>query len=95
MATAGKFHATFDDNNRIQALHGWPNSRIVSTTPGEPDKTSTADKLDVTFAPDGGAQKLIQTGDFAYHEPPPNPTPADAPLSPTSPPTRPMIRCWC
>ena len=27
VATAGKFHATFDDNNRIQTLHGWPNSR--------------------------------------------------------------------
>ena len=22
VATAGKFHATFDDNNRIQTLHG-------------------------------------------------------------------------
>ena len=73
VATAGKFHATFGDNNRIQALQGWPNSRIVSTTPGEPDKLSTADKLDVTFAPDGGVQKLIQTGKFAYHEPAPNP----------------------
>ncbi len=50
VATAGKFHAIFDDNNRIQALHGWPDSRIVSTTPGEPDKVSTAQKLDVTFA---------------------------------------------
>ena len=50
-----------------------PNSRIVSTTPGEPDKTSIADKLDVTFAPDGGVQKLIQTGNFEYHEPSGNP----------------------
>ena len=54
-------------------LHGWPNSKIVSTTPGEPDKTSIADKLDVTFGPDGGVQKLIQTGNFEYHEPGPNP----------------------
>ena len=74
VATAGKFHVTFDGKNRIQTLHGWPNSRIVSTTPGEPDKTSIADKLDVTFAPDGGVEKLIQTGNFEYHEPPPNPT---------------------
>ncbi len=72
VATAGKFHATFDDNNRIQTLHGWPNSKIVSTAPGEPPKTSIADKLDVTFAPDGGVQKLIQTGNFEYHEPGPN-----------------------
>ena len=55
-------------NNRIQTLHGSPNSRIVSTSPGEPDKVSTAHNLDVTFAPDGGVQKLIQTGDFQYHE---------------------------
>ena len=69
VATAGKFHATFDDSNHIQALHGWPNAKIVSTTPGSPDKTSTSDKLDVAFAPDGGVQKLIQTGHFVYHEP--------------------------
>jgi lipopolysaccharide export system protein LptA len=72
VATAGKFHATFD-NNRVQTLHGWPNSKIVSTTPGEPDKTSTADKLDVTFGAQGGVEKLIQTGNFEYHEPGPNP----------------------
>ncbi len=68
VATAGKFHATFDDNNRIQTLHGAPNSRIVSSSPGEPDKLSVAQNLDVAFAPDGGVQKLIQTGDFQYHE---------------------------
>jgi len=73
VATAGKFHATFDDNNHIQTLHGWPDSKIVSSTPGDPDKVSTADKLDVTFGPDGGVQKLIQTGSFAYHEPSGNP----------------------
>ncbi len=74
VATAGKFHAIFDDNNRIQTLHGWPNSKIVSTAPGQQDKTSTADKLDVTFAPEGGVEKLIQTGNFEYHEPGPNST---------------------
>lgn len=73
VATAGKFHATFDDNNRLQTLHGWPNSRIVSTTPGQPDKVSTAQKLDVTFAADGGVEKLIQTGNFEYHEASGNP----------------------
>jgi lipopolysaccharide export system protein LptA len=74
VATAGKFHATFDDNNRLQTLHGWPNSRIVSTTPGAPEKVSTADKLDVAFAADGGVEKLIQTGNFEYHELSGNPT---------------------
>src|ERR1019366_2907707 len=68
VATAGQFHATFDSNNRIQTLHGAPNSRIVSSSPGEPDKVSVARNLDVTFAADGGVQKLVQTGDFQYHE---------------------------
>ena len=66
--TAGKFHATFDSNNRMQTLHGAPDSRIVSTSPGEPDKVSVARNLDVAFAPDGGVQKLVQTGDFQYRE---------------------------
>jgi lipopolysaccharide export system protein LptA len=68
VATAGKFHATFGDNNRMKTLHGFPDSRIVSTSPGQPDKVSTASALDVIFGPDGGAEKLIQTGDFRYHE---------------------------
>ncbi len=68
VATAGKFHATFDSNNRIQTLHGAPGSRIVSTSPGDPEKVSLARNLDVTFAADGGVQKLVQTGDFQYHE---------------------------
>src|SRR5271165_2389381 len=68
VATAGKFHATFDDNNRMKTLHGSPDSRIVSTSPGQPEKVSTAHNLDVLFGPDGGAEKLVQSGDFRYHE---------------------------
>jgi lipopolysaccharide export system protein LptA len=68
VATAGKFHVTFDDNNRMKTLHGSPDSRIVSTTPGQPEKVSTARNLDVLFGPDGSAEKLVQTGDFQYHE---------------------------
>jgi lipopolysaccharide export system protein LptA len=73
VATAGKFHATFDDSNHIQRLHGSPDSKIVSSTPAEPDKVSIADNLDVAFGPDGGVQKIIQTGNFEYHEPSGNP----------------------
>jgi lipopolysaccharide export system protein LptA len=68
VATAGKFHATFDSNNRIQMLHGTPDARIVSSSPGQPDKLSTSRNLDVSFGADGGVQKLVQTGDFQYHE---------------------------
>ncbi len=73
VATAGKFHATFGEANRLQTLHGSPDTRIVSTSPGEPEKVSTSQNLDVAFAPDGGAEKLVQTGDFQYHEPSPKP----------------------
>ena len=69
VATAGKFHATFGDANRIKTLHGSPDAHIVSSSPGQPDKVSTSQNLDVAFAPDGGVDKLIQTGDFQYHEP--------------------------
>jgi lipopolysaccharide export system protein LptA len=69
VATAGKFHATFAPGNRLQTLHGSPDARIVSLSPGQPDKVSTSQKLDVAFAPDGGVAKLVQTGDFQYHEP--------------------------
>ena len=64
-----------------------PNSRIVSTSSGQPDKTSTAENLDVTFAPDGGAEKLIQTGNFATTSHLPSPTLAAGPCSPTKRPT--------
>jgi lipopolysaccharide export system protein LptA len=73
VATAGKFHATFGPDNRMQTLHGSPDARIVSSSPGQPDKISTSQNLDVAFAPDGGAEKLVQTGDFQYHEPSPKP----------------------
>ena len=73
VATAGKFHAVFGDGNRIQSLHGAPDSRIVSTSPGKPEKVSTADKLDVAFDTDGGVQMLVQSGNFQYHEPPEKP----------------------
>ena len=45
VATAGKFHATFDDDNHIQMLHGAPDSRIVSSTPGIPTKSAPPTSL--------------------------------------------------
>ena len=69
VATAGKFHAVFGDNNRMQSLHGSPDARIVSTSPGDPDKVSTSQYLDVSFDANGQAEKLVQTVDFQYHEP--------------------------
>ena len=69
IATAARFHATFGDNNHMQALHGSPDARIVSTSPGQPPKVSTSRNLDVSFASDGSVQKLVQSGSFQYEEP--------------------------
>ena len=69
IATAGKFHATFGQANHMQTLHGSPDARIVSSSQDSPDKISTSRNLDVAFAADGGVEKLVQTGDFEYHEP--------------------------
>ena len=53
----------------MQSLHGSPDARIVSTSPGDPDKVSTSQYLDVSFDANGQAEKLVQTVDFQYHEP--------------------------
>ena len=66
--TAGQFHATFR-NNHLAAVTGSPDAKIVMTTPGQPDKTSTSDRVDVSFAPAGGIAGLVQQGSFHYVEP--------------------------
>jgi lipopolysaccharide export system protein LptA len=73
VATAGKFHAVFGEGNQMELLHGAPESRILTTSPGQPEKVSTSDALDVTFDNVGGVQKLVQSGNFQYHEPPAKP----------------------
>lgn len=65
--TAGQFHATFR-NKRLEAVTGAPNAKIVMTTPGQADKTSTSERVDVMFAPTGGIGSLVQQGSFHYVE---------------------------
>ena len=67
--TARVFHATFTDQNRMRSLHGAPDAKIVSLTPGEPQRVSTSEVLDVTFAPDGQVSHMLQTGNVHYTEP--------------------------
>ena len=64
--TAAKFNARFTDQNRITSLHGEPDAKIVSQTPGQPDRISTSRLLDVLFRPEGGIASILQTGEFAY-----------------------------
>ncbi len=67
--TAGQFHADFDARNRLKLVRGEPDVRVVSSSPGQPDRTSMSRTLDVQFAPGGGVTSIVQEGNFEYHEP--------------------------
>ncbi len=66
--TAGRFTADFAGRNRLRSVHGAPNARVVSSSPGEPDKVSTSQELEVAFGPTGGIATLVQEGDVRYSE---------------------------
>jgi lipopolysaccharide export system protein LptA len=66
--TAEQFQASFDSDNRPRALHGAPQARIVSTTPGQLDKVSTSRELDVLFDRGGGIASVVQQGEVRYNE---------------------------
>jgi lipopolysaccharide export system protein LptA len=66
VVTAGKFTAKFTAKNRIGALHGEPDAKIVGTTPGQPDRVSTSPTLDVMFLPEGGISTITQAGGLVY-----------------------------
>ncbi len=66
VVTADKFTATFTQHNRLATLHGAPNARIVSSKPGQSDRVSTSQMLDVAFRPEGGVASIVQQGDMAY-----------------------------
>lgn len=67
--TAGRFEMTFGADSRLRALHGEPDARIVAATPGQPDKVSTSQALDVAFNPtDGGLTSVVQRKDVRYND---------------------------
>ncbi len=66
LITAGKFEATFDNRGRLANVHGAPDAKVVNSTPGQPDRVSTSDKLDVAFGTGGGIESILQQGSFAY-----------------------------
>ncbi len=69
VATAGRFEARFNRQNRIDHLTGAPDAKVVMSSPGQPDKTSTSDALEVTFNPSGAIASMLQDGHFHYTEP--------------------------
>jgi lipopolysaccharide export system protein LptA len=66
IVTAGKFEAKFDERSRLTSLHGAPDARIVSSAPGQPDRSSTSQILDVIFRPAAGIDSIVQQGNVAY-----------------------------
>jgi len=64
--SATQFLATFDSSNRPRALHGAPQARIVSSTPGQADKVSTSRELDVLFDRNGAIAGVTQQGEVRY-----------------------------
>ena len=67
--TAGKFIADFarsDGRSQLASIHGAPDARIVSSTPGQPDRISTSDSVEATFLPQGGIETITQAGHFTY-----------------------------
>jgi lipopolysaccharide export system protein LptA len=64
--SAGHFDMTFGADNRLAALHGEPDARIVSSTPGQPDQVSTSRKLDATFDLKGDITGVSQQGNVRY-----------------------------
>jgi len=68
--TASRFEARFTADNRISTLTGDSPVKIVSTTPGHPDRVSESRDLLATFAK-GKTQTLeevVQTGNVQIHE---------------------------
>src|SRR5581483_11985904 len=71
VVTAGKFTANFTDkdgHNHLAGIHGAPDARIVNSTSGQPDRTSTSDSIDATFLPQGGIESLTQSGHVIYSD---------------------------
>ncbi len=65
-ATAEKFEAKFDDLGQLASVHGAAAARIVSSTPGQPDRVSTSNTVDAAFTPGSGVQTIVQQGNVAY-----------------------------
>jgi lipopolysaccharide export system protein LptA len=67
--TAGKFTALFastDGRNHLTSVHGEPYARIVSSSPGQPDRICTSDSVDAAFLAQGGIDSVTQQGHVVY-----------------------------
>jgi lipopolysaccharide export system protein LptA len=72
VVTAGRFDAKFavtpEGTSRLTSIHGAPDAKIVSLTPGLPDRVSTSQTLDAAFLPEGGIASIVEQGNVAYSD---------------------------
>jgi len=73
---ADHFRADFGKDNKLSAVHGEHNARIVFSATGEPDKVSSSDEIIAQFAPGGGIASLTQRGHFDFQQAASGKTPA-------------------
>jgi lipopolysaccharide export system protein LptA len=68
VVTADKFQADFNKDGRLSGITGAPNAKMVTSTPGDPDRTTTSHEIKVAFDADGTVTSMVQQGAFEYHE---------------------------
>jgi lipopolysaccharide export system protein LptA len=66
IVTAGNFQARFSNLGRPVSVHGAPNTRIATSNPGQPDRVSSSDSVDVNFGASGSIDSIMQQGAVAY-----------------------------
>ena len=66
--TAGQFEAKFNSQNRVSSVVGSSGTKLVTTTPGQPDRATTSQDLTASFDEKGEISGAEQSGDFRYQE---------------------------
>jgi lipopolysaccharide export system protein LptA len=66
--SAGQLDARFNAQNRLSSIFGSPAARIISVTPGQPDRVATSTEINASFNNRGEIAAADLTGDFHYQE---------------------------
>ncbi|OLB20530.1 MAG: LPS export ABC transporter periplasmic protein LptC [Acidobacteriales bacterium 13_2_20CM_55_8] len=66
IVTAGSFQARFRNRGRLASVHGAPDARITTSNPGQPDRVSSSNTVDVSLGANGSVDSIVQQGAVAY-----------------------------
>ncbi|PYP84504.1 MAG: LPS export ABC transporter periplasmic protein LptC [Candidatus Angelobacter sp. Gp1-AA117] len=66
--TAGTFEANYGPRSKLQRVFGSPDAKVVSSTPGQPDRITTSRDVMATFNDEGSMTLVEQDGNFHYQE---------------------------